>query len=155
MGIFVWVATRYDLKESEVQQMLSDVVNLKIEPPSTELRKLGIDEIALVKGQGNYVAVCSDISNSKLLEIVPSRRQEDLREVLLSWGDEVLNGLEEVSIDLWKPYKSLVKELMPNAEVIAPRFHLFKQVNEELDNCRKTCKNEAQKIQVPRPKYRW
>ncbi len=77
--------------------MLSDVGNLKIEPPSTELRKLGIDEIALVKGQGNYVAVCSDISNSKLMEIVPSRRQEDLREVLLLWGDEVLNGLEEVS----------------------------------------------------------
>jgi len=89
--------------------MLSDMVKLKIEPPSTGLRKLGIDEIALVKGQGNYLAVLVDIENSKLLEIVKSRRQEDLREVLLSWGDEVLIGIEEVSIDLWIPYKSLVK----------------------------------------------
>ncbi|MBC6478577.1 MAG: transposase [Hormoscilla sp. GM7CHS1pb] len=115
-GDILNVATRYDLKESEVQQMLSSVGNMKIEPPSTELKKLGIDEIALIKGQGNYVAVLVDIDNSKLLEIVPSRRQEDLREVLLSWGSEVLNGIEEVSIDLWKPYKSLVKELMQNAE---------------------------------------
>ncbi|MBO1346951.1 MAG: transposase [Hormoscilla sp. GUM202] len=98
--------------------MLSSVGKLKIQPRSTELKKLGIDEIALVKGQGNYVAVLVDISNSKLLEIVPSRRQEDLRKVLLSWGSEVLNGIEEVSIDLWKPYKSLVKELMPNADVV-------------------------------------
>lgn len=125
--------------------MLSDVGKQRIKPPSTELKKLGIDEIALVKGQGNYVAVLVDISNSKLLEIVPSRRQEDLRKVLLSWGYEVLNGIEEVSIDLWKAYKSLVKELMPNADVVADRFHVFKQVNEELDNCRKKHKNKAKK----------
>jgi len=47
---------------------------------------------------------------------------------------------------MWKPYKSLVSELMPNAEVIADRFHVTKQVNEELDNCRKQIKNKAQKI---------
>ncbi len=83
-----------------------------------------------------------DVENSKLLEIVKSRRQEDLREVLLSWGPEVLNGIEEVS--MWKPYQSLVEELMPNAEVIADR--VTKQVNEELDNCRKQIKNEAKKL---------
>lgn len=84
--------------------------------------------------------------NGKLLEIVPSRRKEDLRKVLVSWGEEVLNGIEEVSIDLWKPYKSLVNKLMPNAEVVADRFHVFKQVNDELDTCRKRAKNEANKI---------
>ncbi len=89
-----------------------------------------------------------DIDNSKLLEIVPSRRQEDLREVLLSWGDDVLNGIEEVSIDLWKPYKSLVTE--PNAEVVAERFHVFKQVNEELDAERKKIKNATNKIKNKR-----
>ncbi len=56
----------------------------------------------------------------------------------------MLNGIEEVSIDMWKPYQSLVEELMPNAEVIADR--VTKQVNEELDNCRKQIKNEAKKL---------
>jgi transposase len=145
-GDILNVAAKYDLTEYEVRQMLSDVGKLKIKPPSTELKKLGIDEIALVKGQGNYVAVLVDVSNGKLLEIVPSRRKEDLRKVLVSWGEEVLNGIEEVSIDLWKPYKSLVNKLMPNAEVVADRFHVFKQVNDELDTCRKRAKNEANKI---------
>ena len=32
---------------------------------------------------------------------------------------------EEVSIDLWSGYKNLVKELMPNAEIVADRFHVM------------------------------
>ncbi len=70
-----------------------------------------------------------DIENSKLLEIVKSWRRS------ASCYHGMLNAIEEVSIDMWKPYQSLVEELMPNAEVIADR--VTKQVNEELDNCRK------------------
>jgi transposase len=64
-----------------------------------------MDEIALVKGQGNYCAVLVDIETRQLLAIVESRRIEDLRKVLQSWGSEILNQIEEVSIDLWKPIK--------------------------------------------------
>ena len=140
------VAARYGVKDSDVQKMVEDVGKLKIEPPSTELRKLGIDEISLVKGQGNYVAVLVDIEKGKLLDIVKSRKKEDVREVLQSWGDKVLNGIEEVSMDMWKPYGELVEELMPNAEAIADRFHVAQTVNNEVDACRRTIKREAQKI---------
>lgn len=145
-GDILNVAAKYDLTESDVRQMLSDEGKRKIKPPTTELKKLGIDEIALKKGQGNYVAVLVDISNGQLLEIVESRRQEDVRKVLLSWGEKVLNGIEEVSIDLWPAYKSLAKELMPNAEIVADRFHVFKQVTDELDKGRKKHKKSATKI---------
>ncbi len=33
------------------------------------------------------------------------------------------------SIDMWSPYKGLVEELMPNANITADRFHVMKQVN--------------------------
>lgn len=99
------VARRNGLSEEEVQTMLKDVAQeLLIEKPS-QLRRLGMDEIALVKGQGNYCAVLVDIETRQLLAIVESRRIEDLRKVLQSWGSEILNQIEEVSIDLWKPYK--------------------------------------------------
>jgi len=51
------------------------------------------------------------------------------------WGTEVLKQIEEVSIDLWN--KTLVEELMPFAQVVADRFHVMKQVNDELDKQRK------------------
>ncbi len=65
-----------------------------VEKPSY-LKRLGIDEIALVKGKGNYCAVLVDLDNSKLLAILPGRTQEIIREVLNSWGKEVLQQIEE------------------------------------------------------------
>ena len=52
-------------------------------------------------------------------------------------GTEVLEQIEEVSIDLWSGYKTLVMELIPNVHVVADRFHVAVQVNKELDTQRK------------------
>jgi transposase len=51
-----------------------------------------------------------------------------------------------VSIDLWKPYQSLVKERMPKATIVADRFHVIKRLNDEIDRQRKAEKRSAQKI---------
>ena len=69
--------------------------------------------------------------------ILEGRTKEEIKKVLLSWKVEVLGGIEEVSIDLWRGYKSLVTEIMPKAQVVADRFHVMVQVNKELDMQRK------------------
>ena len=86
------------------------------------------------------------MDTSQLLALVPDRTQEAIEKVLMDWGIDVLSGIEEVSIDLWRPYKSLVEKLMPNAEVVADRFHVMNQVQEELDNGRKQAKKEVNKM---------
>ena len=137
------VAVRNDLSDEEVQSMLDSQASSISKIDLTRLRRLGIDEIALVKGQGNYLAVLVDLDTHLLIEIVKSRRMSELRLVFEGWGSELLEQIREVSIDLWSPYKSLVKELMPDADVTADRFHVMKQVNNELDAARKTQKKEA------------
>ncbi|MHC5937653.1 transposase [Nostoc sp.] len=37
---------------------------------------------------------------------------------------KLLEQIKEVSIDLWRGYKNLVLELMPNAQVVAYIFHV-------------------------------
>ena len=69
--------------------------------------------------------------------ILEKRTQEELRKTLTGWGKEVLEQIEEVSPELWLTYKNLVKELMPSAEVVADRFHVMKQINQELDQQRR------------------
>jgi transposase len=98
---------------------------------------IGIDEIALIKGQGSYCAVLVDLDSSKLLMILEGRTKEEIGKVLIGWGTEILEEIEEVSIDLWKGYKSLVKEMLPNAQIVADRFHVMAQINKELDEERK------------------
>ena len=70
----------------------------------------------------------------------------ELRLVFEGWGSEVLGQITEVSIDLWSPYKNIVEELMPSADVTADRFHVMKQVNNELDAMRKTQKTAAAQL---------
>ena len=139
------VAENNDVSMEEIETMLKDYGRkLKLEKPSG-LKKLGIDEIALVKGQGNYCAVLIDIDQSKVIAILEERTQEKIMETLCLWGEEVLNEIEFVSIELGQPYKGLVEKLIPNATVVADRFHVMKQINEELDQQRKTEKRAAQK----------
>ncbi len=84
---------RNGLSEQEIETMLKEVgAELKNQLP-LNLKRLGIDEIAVVKGQGNYYKVAN--------------------------------------------------KLMPNAEVVADRFHVMKQVNDELDAQRKKLKRET------------
>nr|AAA21547.1 transposase [Nostoc sp. PCC 7120 = FACHB-418] len=138
------VAQRNGLSDEEVESMLKKQVSHILNINLSQVKKLGIDEIALVKGKGNYLAILVDLDSHKPIEIVQSRRIEDIREVLVRRGVEILKvKIEEVSIDLWLPYKNLVEELMPNANITADRFHVMKQVNDELDTMRKAEKKAA------------
>lgn len=101
------------------------------------LKRLGIDEIALRKGQGDYIVVLVDLERRVPLSFAPSRKQEDVRQVLEGWGEAVLSQIVEVSIDLSGNYKGLIHKLLPNATVVADRFHVMKIVNQDLDTARK------------------
>ena len=147
-------AEKNNVSVEEIQTMLKDAGAEYLKEKPTAITRLGIDEIALVKGQGNYCAVLVDLDSRKPIAILESRRQSELRRVFQSWGDEILHQIREVSIDLWKPYKSLVKELMPSAQVVADRFHVMKLVNEELDAHRKAVRAQAETQRNPVEKAR-
>lgn len=77
-----------------------------------------------------------DLDRRCLIGMVNSRTHKELRKTLESFGETVLEAIEEVSIDLSGNYRSLVKQLMPEAEIVADRFHVMKQVNQELNKTR-------------------
>jgi transposase len=138
------VARKGRVTEKEIERMLKDASEDLSKVKPIGLKRLGIDEIALIKGKGKYCAVLIDIDSSKLLMIVEGRTKEEIKKVLEGWGSEILEGIEEVSIDLWKGYKSLAIEMMPNAQIVADRFHVMVQINQELDGERKKEKREIQ-----------
>ena len=82
------VAKQGVVTTEEIERMLSDASQELSSKPSN-LKKLGIDEIALIKGQGNYCAVLIDLETSKLITIVLGRTQAEIEPVLKSWGSEV------------------------------------------------------------------
>ena len=108
------VASKGIVTTEEIERMLKDASEELLNSKPVGLKRLGIDEIALVKGKGNYCAVLVDLDTSKLIAILKGRTKEIIKETLVEWGTEVLEEIKEVSIDLWKGYKTIVNELMPN-----------------------------------------
>ena len=140
------VAKRNNLSEQEIETMLKDVSQDIIKEKPVNLEKLGIDEIAVVKGQKNYYVVLVDLEKKKVVGLVEQRTKKAISKYLKQWGNDVLSGIQEVSIDLWKTYKSLIEELMPQAKIVGDRFHVMKQVNDELDTERRKIKKEAEQL---------
>lgn len=102
------------------------------------------------KGQGDYIVVLVDLDQRVPLGFAPSRKQADISKVLEGWGESVLHQIIEVSIDMSGNYKGLVHKLLPNAQVVADRFHVMKLVNQDLDAARKALHkaNQEQKDEV-------
>jgi len=145
-------AERNGVSEQEIETMLKDLGEDLITAKPKDLKKLGIDEIAMIKGQGNYYAVLVNIDTRKIIGLVEKRTEEALTEYLKHWGEEVLRQIEEVSIDLWIGYKNVAEKLMPQAQIVGDRFHVMKQVNSELDEARKEVKREAEKTKNKKDK---
>ena len=142
------VAHRTGLTSEEVLSMVM-TVSEKVIPIHTEnLRRLGRDEISLVKGQGKFIVVLVNLETHKLVGLVSERTQVAIKEVMLQWGEKVLAQIEEVSMDMTGNYKSLVSQLCPNADVTIDRFHVTKMIHEELNQARIDQKKTAESLNI-------
>ena len=48
---------------------------------------------------------------------------------------------------MWRGYKTLVMDIIPNVQVVADRFHVTVQVNKELDTQRKRGRIQARDLE--------
>ena len=142
------VAKNNKLTEEEVWSMVKTVANKLLPVDVKKLHKLGIDEISLVKGQGKFIVVLVDLKTHKLIGLVSERKQAAIEKKMLEWGEEVLNQIEEVSMDMTGNYKSLVKKLCPHANVTVDRFHVTKMIHQELNQARIDQKKASLSLKV-------
>lgn len=147
-------ARRNRMAPSEIETILKELeLDLLKEKPH-QIKKLGIDEITQLKGGKNYAAALVDLEARRPIALLEKINKAVIAEYLYSLGSEVLNQIEEVSIDLWIPYKSLIQEMLPNAQVVADRFHVMKQINQELDERRKKEKEQLIKLKTAKKEKR-
>ena len=66
--------------------MVNHVAAQRGEIEVSQLKRLGIDEISLVKGAGKFIVVLVDLDSRKLVGLVKQRKQSEIEKVMLSWG---------------------------------------------------------------------
>jgi transposase len=76
------VAQRNGVSEQEIKTMLRESGKELIREKPTGLKRMGIDEIALFKGQKNYCVVLVDISKKMILGMLENRTQSEIKKYL-------------------------------------------------------------------------
>jgi transposase len=110
---------------------------------TTPVRVLGIDEIALKKRHQQYALVLSDLQRRCVIAVLPERNKDCLE----AWFDQLSaaerKAIQVVSIDMWQPYRQAVQAKLPQAKLVADRFHVMKQLNERLTQMRRSIQRRA------------
>lgn len=99
---------------------------------------LGVDDFALRKGQ-HYGTILVDLEQNQPIALLPDRTAETLE----AWLKEH-PGVEILSRDRSKTYRSGMNRGAPEAIQVADRFHLLKNLEETLEN---VFKGQAQSLQ--------
>lgn len=103
-----------------------------------QVRKIGIDEVSLRKGKGEYCCVLTDLERGRQLDILPDRKKGTLIAHFQSLGPAFCQQIKHLSCDMWGPYTEVAKQCFPRAKVTIDRFHVVKALNDVLDTLRKT-----------------
>lgn len=107
------------------------------------VRILGMDEIAVKKRHQQYALVLSDLERRCVLAVLPSREQSELQRWCATLSTEQKAAISVVSMDMWRPYRSFVECSLPQARIVADRFHVMKQLNDQLSKARRQIQRTA------------
>jgi transposase len=108
------------------------------------LKRLGIDEISIRKGQRYLtVVVCHD--TGRLVWAHPGRNRQTVEKFLDLLGAERCQQVQLVSCDMAEWITRPVRERCPTADVCLDPFHVTKLATDALDEIRRDVWNEARK----------
>lgn len=91
---------------------------------STDVVHLGVDDWAMRKGV-SYGTILINMDNGTVIDLLPERNGTSLR----SWLEKHRN-IEIVCRDRASAYAKAVKDVLPDAQQVADRFHLVKNLSD-------------------------
>lgn len=119
------IARTHKISVSNVIRCFDEVSKqIEISKDKDKIKHISIDELRFVKSkQANYQFIIVDTTTRKIQEILQDRKQSVIKEHL----KDNYKNIQTVSQDLWKPYKTVVKSLYEEVEIIPDRFHVVRQ----------------------------
>ena len=115
----------------------------------TELRQLGLDEIALLKGHGDFVTLVSARDRPgqpQVLAVLKGREKKTVVAFLQTIPACLKKTIQEVCSDLYEGFLNAVAEVLPAARLVADRFHVTKLYRAAVDNLRKVVMKELKPL---------
>jgi transposase len=105
-----------------------------------EIEILGLDEIALKKGQRDYVTLVTGRLRDgeiMILGVLAGHEKAEVIEFLRLIPLRIIQTIQTVCCDLWEAYTEAAREELPTARIVADRFHVAKHYRHAADQVRK------------------
>ncbi len=145
---FTTVAKRYSLSDTPVASIFDNHVycTRKKLPPY-----LVIDEVyAFDNGNSEYVCVLLDFLTGNIIDVLPSRRKEDLLKYFREIPIEERRNVQFIISDMWETYRSVGTTVLPNCKHVADKFHLFQELGRCITSIRIRTMNQYKESRNPK-----
>lgn len=107
------------------------------------VQALHVDEIAPLKGHGNYRLVLSS-PEVGVLDVLEDRLKESLEAWLTTRGAAWCAAVTAFHADMWRPYHDAALAKLPNVRTTtADHFHVIQNLNKALGEVRKALQRQA------------
>lgn len=101
---------------------------------------IGLDEIALKKGHGNFVViVTARLGGGRvvILAVLPDRQKDSVVEFLRSIPERLKQSIHTACCDMYEGFTEAVREELSHAKIVIDRFHVARVYRDGLDDLRK------------------
>ena len=131
---FTGIAEEIGVTEGTIRNVFSDYVNelertVRFETP----KWMGIDEIHIIQKPR---AVISNLHNNTAVNLLPNRNKKTIATYLSNLKDK--DSVQYVAMDMWRPYREAVNEVIPDAKIVVDKFHVVRMANVAMESVRKS-----------------
>lgn len=133
------VSMSHIARESQVStQTVMRILDKVYYPRPQQLpRAIGIDEFRGNANGEKYQVILTDLETGTVLDILPSRKEADLKHYFLQYTREERGNVQFFVNDMWKGYDRIAGDYFSRSTKLIDRFHWVRQVIWALENVRK------------------
>lgn len=100
-------------------------------------------------GYGKYALIICDPIEKKIIDVMKNRRTDWLVNYFSQIPLEERRRVKNVVMDLWAPYKTIVRSYFPNAKIIADVFHFSRYIYWAFNDVRIRVMNTFKRDSIP------
>ena len=78
--------------------------------------------------------------------MLPDRKKSTVLKYLQNLPGRAKQRIVFVSIDMWEGYFNATQEALPNTTIVIDRFHVMKNLNAAITNCRREIQRNLPKL---------
>ena len=130
------VAAQFRITWRSVRRIIETVVEERMgEDRWKDLWLIGVDELGY-RRHHSYLTIVVNHMSGKVVWVGKDRKAETLEKFFAELGPERAGQIDAVTMDMWEPYVTVIRQRAPQAERVYDRFHIVRHLNKAVDAIR-------------------